>query len=425
MSKSRFFKRNNTQYFDWKKNQARNECTRRSPQSISLAIHRATHAESQLQPGVITTLLLLNLVLANSANARKINTDVTRPEKISHEDTTKAICLENSKLPKGCEDFKLVRGDISQAKTFILGETHHTCDQARYTCLKALSENKKPNNSVILFESLPHNKYLACNDPLLGKWNWNSIGTSCKGWNKPDKGIDTVTFTQTKTSVLKGLLDGVQNNFLTNNVYSMFSEQQTKTATQILNRIKNRMENRLSTYKASHKKLYDIFKINNPKIPIDNFHSTEKEEMIEVNFLVDYLNQLINEIKKNQMPAQPILSYIHDDIDELVGMTEQVAKDINHHANHVIFTNQFLLKSIQEAAKDYEYIYLIAGKAHVATIEEEIFAAMSPTEYETQKKTVAEVLETQEKIVVDLYDALDELAEDNPSAVLTCSLLPR
>ena len=92
-------------------------------------------------------------------------------------------------LPKGCEDYRLITGDLNDARIFLLGDHRGKCKQARERCSQGLLKQRMPegidpDKTTLLFDHCSGDEPIICTD--IGE-SFAKLSNDCRGWNLSNK----------------------------------------------------------------------------------------------------------------------------------------------------------------------------------------------------------------------------------------------
>lgn len=282
-----------------------------------------------------------------------------------------------SRLPKGCEDYRLIHGNPDIAKIFILGEDHDTCAEAKIRCSEAIAKTKKAKktSTAILFEHDSFDRAVSCKDKKVDK-----ISAKCSGWNIKREDRLKQTMPLIKNKAIRSIFPIFEDVFI-EIMKNEPTEQQTAAAINYLTDFISSTQDKIEPLKSA----------SNPSIQDVNLLTLYQ-------YQVDQTSALKNKVAQSNHFSTKLLSDLHRELLTVNDQAKSYFKDSNV---SIKIPNQHLFSTIQEKAKANDLVIAYAGDAHV---NKNCRGTQHP------------------EIVQDLYDSLEQYADENPFAVLSCNL---
>lgn len=302
-------------------------------------------------------------------------------------------------LPLGCKDFKLIKGNLMDSRTVILGEEHYVCDEARRLCTESIINFKQifsdeivSEKTSILFEELGHDQHVMCEEV-----GHEKLAAVCRGWNIHGKKMNEIHSWYNKANVMQNLQTEFREKFqeLLSLPKSFRIQQAVNYVGHYIQQGKIELRHREAEYN------YFIKQQSNKKQP--NLFSFTLSSLKKEQFRQQQLNIILKRIK-NADSLTDIWTYIVNISDKYTDLYNNFIKD--HNASFVE-PNKAMPKAIKEGISNgKKLMFVYAGDRHVNK---------HCTRQDAHPKQ-------DEGSIQGLYDALDEFADENPYAVLSCSL---
>lgn len=347
---------------------------------------------------ILAILALLNatgemFLVVNAASVRKPNRKNKTSAPEFDADEVDPVAARAS-LPRGCESYKIVKGNPLTAKIVLLGEDHEPCRDARIKCATAIVRARAipPKKSVpkskvtMLFEDHEHTARLSCDDYKVA-----DLSDDCRGWNEPkeDQERNAIDQIKTKEIALRTMLKIFEPK-VKSLLDKPFPQQKTVIVAE-LNAYIEFGKQLLSDYKSELKER----KAKNPQLTYAvEFEIPAGEQIIR--YAETVLSQ-VKQIKQSDSPLMPFAQVIVERNGYSV-ILEQYHHDVDRSVKK---PNRYLASSIKEAVKQSDTVIIIgfAGNAHV------------------RKPGMAPKIQT---IVQELYDETE--TNDGEVAVASCKL---
>lgn len=294
-------------------------------------------------------------------------------------------------LPKGCEDYDLIQGNLQNSNSFFLLETHKKCDSARVSCTTALLNQKFKNNSTmikekatVLFEFAEMNQTVLCKEQGL-----DHLVDDCQGWNRAENERSDVKLRSLAISDFIFVAKTLLNEFL-----KLPLKQQKTEAIEGLEGIISAAKKSLEA-----KKSFVSFKEANKL----NFFTVYSNDIKYEEIQLKYFTTLLTKVKKTNVLSIEILKSFEN-------INEKMDKEVQRFANNAEESlgkpNKSLLKSIKNTASKNKTGVAFVGRAHMSK------------NYNTKVGRGKAHLDA----VDELYRDLNEFADENPYAVLECKM---
>lgn len=259
------------------------------------------------------------------------------------------------KLPAGCKDYKVIKGNPATAKTLLLGENHDPCREVAKKCKNALIAQRltkaDPETTIaVLYESAAHNQHLSCKEMHADRVD------NCRGWNGPrtDYPLETVDYIYNAADLIKKDLHPRLNAIL-----NLPSHLQRAKTIEMLEKAKQNYEQERLTHEQSHAVLFKRFKTSHPEIDAKDFHSDAITFRNKRVYFIERIQGLLNKINAGATTLQ-ILNELADEYNALFNIAEKYAAD----PNSVQIPNRYMLQAIT-ANQNNDLVLLSAGHQHL------------------------------------------------------------
>lgn len=295
-----------------------------------------------------------------------------------------------SRLPKGCEDHSLVHGDPKKARTFLLGEKHDVCDQARKKCTEGLVKARKGKKSstAFLFEEAGYDKRIDCASKGVGH-----LSNNCRGWNRLHKNYIDKTRPLLKFNGLKAMMG--EFDLEINRILRTKPPSQQKEA--ILDYVDD--------YINIFQEMVAVDQENGMTSKADPELFNPAHQSLELHkYQIAQATAFRNKVAKSQVLSPHLLKDLTAEWQKQADSVNKWGKDKQ---DFIRVPNDALIGAIrnQTKNKNNKLIFAYAGDLHVN----------DDSRANGQK-------EAERQIVRELYKELNGFADENPYAVLSCTL---
>lgn len=326
----------------------------------------------------VIKLIIGFLAVTTSSTARDLHLSV---DYFNHLDSP---C--GSDLPLGCEGYELLQGNAIKSNNFFLLESHNACDTARVSCTTALLNQKFKNDnslikekSTILFEEAEMNQAVVCKE-----YGLNTFVEDCQGWNRPAKERSDITTTYMAMNDL--------SNIIKPYFYSLHRLPNYKQ--------KEKALSYLDDYISGVNKFLIQARKEQNKHP-KNTHFIKSTGIKYNEYQLKHLKYLKATVKK----AEKLSADIFQNFDkEFESISDKAKEYVSDEENYIRTPNQYLLNTIKNVARNNKTSVAYVGRFHM------------------HKQSLAKYGYGQVALdaVDELYQGLNEFADENPYAVLNC-----
>jgi len=296
-------------------------------------------------------------------------------------------------LPPGCENFKLISGELEHAKVFLLGEDHVLCNKTRVDCSKGLLGMRmpggiNPTRTVLLFENYARNKNFSCSE--MGP-SYAELSNDCRGWNLP-RGQRKHESWSAKAEVLRTIVNNFSKEFPRLSHFPA-STQKLIAAKHVQNWIDDVAE-AIDQLKTMMQALHDEYG--------ENYPLTEMKQ-IKINLKLDrFRKKHLEAIHRSIMADKPLNDIVPRINNRIADYHARVRTFIGDVEKSIGKPNRAMAKAIRDVSRK-KIAVVYAGDAHV-----------NPRPYQQE---IADA--KRQKIIWELYE---QLSYTNPYAVLSCQL---
>ena len=297
-------------------------------------------------------------------------------------------------LPEGCEDYRLVTGDIDEARIFLLGEHHLKCKQAREKCSQGLLDWLMPNGidpaqTTLLFENYGGDERLTCAD--MGK-EFGELSTDCRGWNLPRKQRKH-EWLQIKIEILQHFSTQLDREF------RVLSRASLSVQRQVAANYVQQWVDHLSKGVNDNKNEWNAFIEENGTNTSASQQRPLRAKLKRIKVAEKYLQQIHHQVVAGEaLPS--IVSDLNNKIRRYIMRASRFLQDPEQSIRK---PNKAMTQAIRETSRE-KMTLVYAGRAHV-----------DPTFHAVNEKDAA----NRRMMIAQLYG---ELVDVNPFAVLSCKL---
>lgn len=303
------------------------------------------------------------------------------------------------KLPKGCNDFEVIKWPSSGKRPSIvlIGEAHEDkCQKARRRCTTALllqkgMLNKTHEDVTLLFEGWAQGQALDCQyiTHQDGTYvDYSEITDTCKGWSTPEKDRKEIEENLMHLQELKKHYSAI--SAFANKPYAglkkYLEDKIARCESQLLP-----VPQLLAKKDAKSKRKYETQNL------LKKIEALQFEQAL--------LKKILGKFEAAKgLKAMPAVR--KDMLRDIERMEEKVQK-FSHDMDIMIKKpNDFLLKSIKSASKE-NIVFAYAGAAHLYLYPQTNLDKQSYAKYE--------------KVIGTLHAGLNADADENPYAILSCT----
>lgn len=293
-------------------------------------------------------------------------------------------------LPKGCENYTVVKWPKAPPRIMLMGETHEICDESRLSCTTSLiqeifkKQNLQKSDVAILFEGAGYDKQLFCEEHGFGE-----VSENCYGWNLKNKDYQKLAepetqlqvYNQTSVVIKKQIVELLKNGPLEQEFISSFITFVRGFIRKLKSDIREYERAKKEKLTGKNHGFLTIFsgKIRIHKLAISIMQTFLRE--IEDSTSLDSIMTTMDDGNVAQNMEKVLVKY-------------RQFKDMDL----ITLQNKHLLSSIKEKSEKYPVVFAFAGDYHLNSKESNDPEVLKP-----------------------LYDGLDEFSEDS-YAVLSCQL---
>lgn len=305
------------------------------------------------------------------------------------------VVTKQSDLPPECKDLDLVKGNPLTAKTILFGENHFdvNCYKSMKICTEALTKDISKTNKIALLESLPAQSQTVCSDE--SDRGLDTIFDECSGWDLPKNQFDKITKpfrSQHAYNELQQQFEGalrLKPN-MDNVSFKNFLSRLTDIYTAQLNKEAESQQTKFNQYKKTH-----------PKADQNKFYVTHNNEQTRLKLILKTLKSIASQVQTGVSFKKAIKSEITNKLEDAVVET---ANELRNPHNFMGERNKALAKSTKKYSQKKDRVVAYVGKFH----------------FKPDPQYDKTVQENQQNIINELFDNLDQYADENPYAILSC-----
>ncbi len=319
-------------------------------------------------------------------------------------------------LPKGCENYEVIRGNPMTADIILLGEIHDKCEEARFQCTVGILKEKfktglSRKHTTVLFELANYDQAVLCSDYKL-----DHVTKKCRGWNDPSFRKHAI-----KKVAQHEAFFGARKIFKL--IMSLLPKEEKKQKPFMMNEL-----NKFISYLEEKIEIEKIEQTKQKNKSPSIFNSNRDNNLaLSLEYQRDYVKKLLSGVEKASVPSEDIISSnLETEFKEVIKTAAFLKSE-----EFIKVPNQALLKTIKdEIAQGQKTIIANVGKNHLQKGRqnilkqnknkiEEVFTAHTESEPLLKELVFSNEDEiAHDAIIDDLYKNLDELAR--PYAVLSC-----